>query len=898
MKLLVLFSLFIAAFSNTHAQNCPPNIDFEEGSFNGWQCYIGSTSDNGSTNSISLNTAAPTPTRHELISITTPDIYDEYGGFSKLCPYGGRYSVKLGNDQSNSRAEGISFTFTIPASADTFSLTYFYAVVFQDPGHDHWEQPRFFVSAYDVVTGELINCASYNYIATASIPGFQRSTVDTSVWYKNWSPASIDFSGLAGRQVRLEVKTADCTLGAHFGYAYVDVGTGCGGLITAAALCGASNNSVLLSAPYGFQSYTWYNANYTTVVGNQQVVSISPPPPTNTLFHVDMIPYPGYGCRDTSDALVTTLPIPDTPVVENLTFCQFQQATPLTATTTEGNILQWYTSATGGTGSHISPVVPTSTAGVFSYWVSQKALFGCESPKVEVLVTVSPTPVVGFSINDNRQCEDNNQFLFNPVVSNTVPTSIYSWDFDDDSTSNQPVAIHTYNAGGSYNVELTVENPGGCRDTRQLPVYVIGKPLVNINYPAVICANQTSINLTVNTTVPGGAGVVNQWHWEIGNNVYNQQTPPTFTHAAGNIPVRLFVETTEGCRSDTSVLSLAVRKLPVADFSFTPPCENETIRFTNLSRMPAGVTGESVVAWSWQFVNGQTSTIKNPALNLPDGQQHVLLTAESNLGCKSITLDRIIAIYEKPSIDVRISDSCVFRNISYDAISLGNNQNAVTNWYWKFGNRFEPGPSSLLKSFSTEGQNSFWLVGESVHGCKDTIYRPFKIYQNHAFAGEDTIAAMGQPVYLNAGGEAGDLYTWTPSAGLNNPSIANPIATYDQDQLYQLDAISKYGCDAHSNILIKRYKGPELYIPSAFTPNDDGRNDKLKVFPVGIKQFYSFEVYNRNGVRLYYSTDYFKGWNGTYNGQKVDIGNYVVVAKALDYRGKMMLKKVNVLVLR
>ena len=61
---------------------------------------------------------------------------DKYGNFPVVCPFGGNYSVKLGNDLNDAEAEGISYTFTVPGNIDTFTFTYFYAVVFEDPGHD------------------------------------------------------------------------------------------------------------------------------------------------------------------------------------------------------------------------------------------------------------------------------------------------------------------------------------------------------------------------------------------------------------------------------------------------------------------------------------------------------------------------------------------------------------------------------------------------------------------------------------------------------------------------------------------------------------------------------------------------------------------------------------------
>ena len=190
------------------------------------------------------------------------------------------------------------------------------------------------------------------------------------------------------------------------------------------------------------------------------------------------------------------------------------------------------------------------------------------------------------------------------------------------------------------------------------------------------------------------------------------------------------------------------------------------------------------------------------------------------------------------------------------------------------------------------------LIGQTIFGCKDTIVRPFTIYDNKAFAGRDTIAAFDQPVQLNAHGGLGNTYVWTPQIGLNNNTIENPVATLNTDQVYLLDAITNKGCDSHSKISIKRFKGPELYIANAFTPDRDGLNDVLHVFPVGILSFESFSIYNRYGQRLFHTTDLTKGWDGKFNNQASDSGNYVAVAKAVDYKGNRMIRSVNVMLIR
>ncbi len=290
-------------FTNGITQNCPPNIDFETGKFDNWVCYSGYTSAVGDQNVISLgSTGGPAFNRQTMYTATanSGDL-DPYGQFPVVCPNGSGHSIRLGNDTPGGEAEGISYEFTIPKNDNNFSLIYYYAVVFQSPNHRINEQPRMEIEITNVSDNTIISCSSFTFIAQgSSMPGFAvSSVVDTiSVLYKPWSAVSIDLSGKAGKTIRLFFKTADCTFRRHFGYAYIDVNSECSNSIIGTAYC-PDDTLVNVTAPYGYQIYEWYDSVTNRVLGNQQTLTLSPPPPLGTTLGVRMEPYDGYGCPST-----------------------------------------------------------------------------------------------------------------------------------------------------------------------------------------------------------------------------------------------------------------------------------------------------------------------------------------------------------------------------------------------------------------------------------------------------------------------------------------------------------------------------------------------------------------------------------------------------------------------
>ena len=299
--IFVLFSLLSGYFSTIAAQDCPPNIDFETGSFSGWTCYTGTTAAIGNSNSISLvNSGYPVSNRHTMYSSNTDEV-DYYGGFPVSCPNGSGHSIRLGNNLGGGEAEGVSYEFTIPSNDNNFSLVYNYAVVFQSPNHKENEQPRMEIEITNVTDSKLISCASFSFVAVGrTLPGFLVSSrMDTTtVMYKNWSAVSVDLSGNAGKTIRLFFKTADCTFKKHFGYAYIDVNTECSGKLTGAIFC-PDDHFIKVIAPYGYQNYTWYDSSLSVILGNEQTMTFTPPPKSGTRIAVKLQPYEGYGCPNT-----------------------------------------------------------------------------------------------------------------------------------------------------------------------------------------------------------------------------------------------------------------------------------------------------------------------------------------------------------------------------------------------------------------------------------------------------------------------------------------------------------------------------------------------------------------------------------------------------------------------
>jgi gliding motility-associated-like protein len=145
----------------------------------------------------------------------------------------------------------------------------------------------------------------------------------------------------------------------------------------------------------------------------------------------------------------------------------------------------------------------------------------------------------------------------------------------------------------------------------------------------------------------------------------------------------------------------------------------------------------------------------------------------------------------------------------------------------------------------------------------------------------DPIVAFGETIEFSvlvnrSGGNYS--YQWFPSNGLSCDNCSTPIATYFTDtelRLFVTD--TDKGCRDSDTVRVKVDGKPTLYVPNAFSPNGDGRNDIFTLYGVGIKSF-SLKVYDTRGFVLYDSDELSDGWDGMVNGKPALEGLYYFLA--------------------
>jgi len=479
--------------------------------------------------------------------------------------------------------------------------------------------------------------------------------------------------------------------------------------------------------------------------------------------------------------------------------------------------------------------------------------------------------------------------IFSPLLFNDLTTTAYGsinywrWDFgiipSGNDTSSQQNPSFFYSSPGSYDVHFIVANSKGCSDTVIKTVTTIDKPLLSLSFhDTLICSIDT---LQLQAT---GTGVVS---WTPGYSIIeaNSSTPLVFPQTTTLYKIEL---NDNGCIDRDSVLVRVVDHVTINAGNDTTICANDNIQLN------ASTNG---LHYNWSpSATLNNLDILNP-LATPSAISTYLLT--SVVGGCTATDDITVKVMPRPFVNAG-NDTAICYNSSVQI----NAQSNGTNFSWTPATSLSNG--FVLSPVASPLITTQYIITatDNISGCPKPTYDSILITvlpKANAGTGQDTIIFAGQQLQLLATG--GTTYLWTPATGLSDPTIPNPtILLYgNSDSIYySVSVTNQYGCTDTAGIVVKVYKtNPDIFVPSGFTPNGDGRNDLFRPTYVGMKTIDYFQVYNRWGALLYsHNLNDGKGWDGTIKSVKQNTGTFIWMVRATDILGNVHFKKGTVLLIR
>jgi gliding motility-associated-like protein len=601
-------------------------------------------------------------------------------------------------------------------------------------------------------------------------------------------------------------------------------------------------------------------------------------------YEVVLVTTSDFGCVDTSALTINVYPIPVAQFTTSNVCIGLPSAFYNQSQVTGGGTINCsWNFGDGSSSSAENPVHSYASAGTYTVTMIATTANGC-TDSVSNQITIYPAPAAAFTYQN--ACNGSPVvFIDQSSVNGSVST--WNWNFSDGTSSSSSNPYHIFPDDGLYTVTLEVTSMYGCTAsvTDTVMIYPIPAPQITVNSNCIY--DPASFN---SITLPGDTSTY-LYNWSFGDGISSTLENPVHTYTtAGLYNASLEMTNLNGCASVANI-SVEIAPAPEAGFQFSNSCALSTAQFNNLSVISSG----SIVSYSWNFGDSTiVSTDENPShIYNSAGSYTVTLIAVSDNGCTD-TVSQQITIYPLPlpSFTNTNAIGCGPITVAFTGSSYPSNGNIIS-WNWDFGNGENSQLQNPVMTYQNGGTYSVSLTVTSDMGCTGAAINQniINIYPAPvaAFYADPNEAGILNPlINFNNISIGAVSYSWTFGDGTSS-NLAQPFHVYADTGTYpvMLIAINSFGCIDTVIQYIHIIPEVTLFVPNAFTPNNDGINDLFTVAGIGIEQL-SLNIFNRWGENIYTTADVHKGWDGTIqkNNSKAQQDVYVYDVYATDVLGK------------
>lgn len=626
---------------------------------------------------------------------------------------------------------------------------------------------------------------------------------------------------------------------------------------------------------------TWY----TSATGGTGSVT-APVVPTSTpgvyTYYAAASSGPSGMCQSARDSITVAVhptPLAPTLLTGQSVYCQFDTFVPFTVS---GTNVRWYTVPTGGTASSTPPVINTSVAGTYNYYVSQTDS-GCESPRLHVPVVVNAKPAIP-GVSPLAICQ---YATAAPLTASGVALTWYGPGVTTPYTTAPTPDVTTVT---TLNYYVTQTIAGCTSDSANLPVTIKPKPIAPAATDVEYCQYSTSLPLTATgsnllwyVAPTGGVGV---------------SAAPVPTTGTPGVATWYVSQTILGCESDRSPLNVNTIFVPAFNIAATKfnVCQYDTLslRYNSLSTatfytwtLPSGTVYTSGTTMNSAAVTGIFSGASGP--------QQVILTVSGVTGICSASDTVIVDVVPEPhAIPLLPEGVCLGDTILVGLVDRTPNADDFT-WSsdggpWASSSTMEmvtnnsnsSGPYKIR--YLTTGLHFIKLITSSKEGCfsrpvldtvrvndvpsSDFIYRSL----TGKLCLEDSLEFIAN---VN---DNGYFYQWSPNQYFG---ITNVESTFGRPSIenakVSLTVTDGFGCYSTTTKAIPVQSCCRISMPNAFAPQ--GKNKLFRPVFEGFHRFHVFRVANRWGQTVFETTNNDVAWDGTFGGEPQDMGVYFYYIK-------------------
>jgi gliding motility-associated-like protein len=387
-------------------------------------------------------------------------------------------------------------------------------------------------------------------------------------------------------------------------------------------------------------------------------------------------------------------------------------------------------------------------------------------------------------------------------------------------------------------------------------------------------------------------------YWNFGDGTTSNQLNPSHAYIApGTYTITLIVTDATSCNgSDTIKKQVTILK---NDSVINLPAETACLGTSVQIGIPA-IT-DTATTFQWYPTTGLSNpNITNPRVSPTDSTDYELVTTTGN--CH--------AIY-KQSVNV-VSDSLTVKGNNIlcpnDTIELfaRDTGGQTLSYSWTPADEMLSGGSTDSPFVKPPANTTFYVTATNLTtGCvyKDSV-------NINVISSLQYVLATATPDTINYGDttqlntiytQAASLYWNADTSFITATDIAAPSADPRETTTYTVNVTDNNGCKIQKQVTVYIERTPckssNLYVPNAFSPNNDGKNDVLYVRGNLIQSMY-FAVYDRWGQKMFETRDQNTGWDGTYKGKKLDPAVFGWYIEGTCEVGEKFFKKGNVTLLR
>lgn len=485
----------------------------------------------------------------------------------------------------------------------------------------------------------------------------------------------------------------------------------------------------------------------------------------------------------------------------------------------------------------------------------------------------------------------------------TSPLTIFAWNWDlpggqaegeavaGSSTQQNPTVC--YDTPGTYNITLAAEDQEGVSAiTKTIQITVdpcTGPPVVGINASQTDICTGDCVDFTSESL-----GLIDEYLWvfqgvaDVNSSVSTEQNPSVICYSTpGTYSVTLTASNSFG-QIDSEVFTNYITvsqcinpPVPRIELNTDTVCAGKCVTFSNVS---TGL-GIDSVAWNFQGGSPTSSTENNPTVcyNLP-GTYSVSLNVSGAGGDSLRAFNNVVTVVNDASCRPQIAIAGPDTICAGDCAPFTGNITDATSVNWTFtgGN---PETSTAVSPgvicFPEEGNYAIIVEASNASGAATPLVQNIFVAPNPGLnAGPNQTVNAGTLVTLSAtiagNPNPSGQFEWNPFELVDNFRNPEVITRPRETITYIVSYKEQGGCRTTDTVTVFVNFNEAVGVPSAFSPNDDGRNDQLRVLGQGITQM-NFKVFNRYGQLVFETTEQSQGWDGTQNGRPLNPGNFVWV---------------------